>query len=89
MALTTNQSGRLMAYTWEELGQYTWEEINNLPYGINRAFAAAENAAALRGQLVEKAQADAEKVDIVAYSALEDAVGRLGAAADGLLASFD
>lgn len=88
MALTTSKAGRLIAYTNRELLAYTNRQLNSLPYGINRAFAAAEASAASRGEKIRNAQAEAERVDIVAYSALGVAVDNLEAAANELLASF-
>lgn len=86
-ALTTSQSARLIAYTCDELSAYTWDEINSLPYGIGRAMTAAERTAAARGEKLQRAQQAAEQVDIVAYSALEQAIGQLETAANGLLQS--
>lgn len=89
MALTTNQCGRLIGYTCAELAAYTWAGINSLPFGIKRAFAATENAAASRGDRLDKAQSAIEGIEIVSYSALETAINNLDAAADELLAAFD
>lgn len=88
-AMVTDQCGRLIAYTWEELSAYTWEQINSLPYGINRAFSAATNAANSRGNKLYRAQDSFEEIEIVQYSALETAINNLDAAADGLLASLE
>lgn len=88
MAMVTDQCGRLIAYTCAELAAHTWAGVNNLPYGINRAFAAASNAAAARTSKLDRAQTSFEKVEIVSYSALETAITNLDAAADQLLAAL-
>lgn len=88
MAMVTDQCGRLIAYTCEELAAYTWAGVNSLPYGITRAFAAATNAAAARETKLNRAQASFEQIEIVSYSALETAINNLDAAADGLLANL-
>lgn len=88
-ALTTNQSGRLIAYTCAELAAYTWGGVNSLPYGITRAFAAADNAAASRQNKLQRAQASFETIEIVSYSALETAINNMDAAVDELLASLE
>lgn len=86
--MVTDQAGRLMGYTCNELAAYTCEQLNSLPYGIKRAMAAAEGSAAARGETLSRAQDAAERVDLIAYSALETAVGRLSSAADKLLSSL-
>ena len=88
MALVTDQCGRLIAYTCAELAAYTWAGVNSLPYGITRAFAATTHSAAYRGDKLDKAQDDFEKIEIVQYSALETAINNLDAAADSLLANL-
>ena len=88
-AMVTDQCGRLIAYTCEELAAYTWAGVNSLPYGITRAFAAATNSAAYRGDRLNRAQSDFEKIEIVQYSALETAINNLDAAADSLLANLE
>lgn len=85
-AMVTDQCGRLIAYTCEELAAYTWAGVSSLPYGITRAFAAATNTAAYRADKLSRAQASFEQIEIVQYSALETAVNNLDAAADSLLA---
>jgi len=87
--MVTDQCGRLIAYTCEELAAYTWAGVNSLPYGITRAFAAATNSAAYRGDRLNRAQSDFEKIEIVQYSALETAINNLDAAADSLLANLE
>lgn len=88
MAMVTDQCGRLIAYTCEELAAHTWAGVNTLPYGISRAFAAATNAATARENRLNQAQDSFEKIEIVSYSALETAINNLDAAADSLLASL-
>lgn len=88
MAMVTDQCGRLIAYTCAELAAHTWAGVNNLPYGVTRAFAAANNAATARENKLNRAQATFETVEIVAYSALETAINDLDAAADQLLAAL-
>lgn len=87
--MVTDRAGRLIAYSNRELLAYTNRQLNSLPYGINRAFAAAEASAASRGTKITNAQTDIKRVDLVAYSALGVAVDNLEAAANRLLASFD
>lgn len=77
-----------MGYTCNELAAYTCEQLNSLPYGITRALKAAEGSAAARGETLTRTQDAAERVDLIAYSALETAVGSLSSAADKLLASL-
>lgn len=89
MTMITDQCGRLIGYTCEELTAYTWAEINALPYGIHRAFAAAQNAAASRGEKLNKAQSAFDGIEIVSYSALETAINNLDVAADSLLAALE
>ena len=89
MALVTDQCGRLIAYTCEELAAYTWAGVNSLPYGINRAFAAATHSAAYRGEKLNRAQSSFEEIEIVQYSALETSRNNLDAAADSLLANLE
>lgn len=87
--MITDQSGRLIGYTCQELTAYTWGQLNSLPYGISRVLAAAKNAAASRGEKLKKAQASFEKIEIVSYSALETAINNMDAAADELLAALE
>lgn len=88
-AMVTDQCGRLIAYKCSELAEYTWAQINALPYGISRAFAAATNSAASRGTKLDRAQTSFERIDIVAYSALETAINNLDNAADSFLAATE
>lgn len=88
MAMVTDQSGRLIAYTCAELAAYTWEGVNSLPYGINRAFAGAQNAATSREHKLNRTQTAFEKIDLVSYSALGTAVDNLEAAVNNLLATL-
>ncbi len=87
--MVTDQVGRLSGYTHAELRAYRHSQLNSLPFGITRAFAAARTAAASRGTKIERAQNDIERVDLVAYSALEVAVNNLEEAANKLAASFE
>lgn len=88
-AMVTDQSGRLIAYTCQELAAHTWVGVNALPYGISRAFAAATNSAAARDAKMKRAQSALERIDIVAYSALETAINNLDKAADSFLAATE
>lgn len=83
--MITNQSGRLIAYTCQELSAYTWDGVNSLPYGATRVFAAAENSANARREKLSRAQEAIEQINIVSYAALETAINRLEEAVDGLL----
>lgn len=87
-AMTTNQCGRLIGYTCNELAAHTWEGVNALPYGASRVFAAAENAAQARKDKLSQAQASIEQINIVSYSALGTAINNLEKAVDGLLAEL-
>lgn len=89
MSMVTDQCGRLIGYTCAELAAYTWAGVNSLPFGITRAFSAANNAANKRGSKLDNAQADFEKIELVSYSALETAINNLDAAVDQLLASLE
>lgn len=86
--MVTDQSGRLIAYTCEQLSAYSWEGVNGLPYGITQAIAAAQNAAASRGEKVGSAQTSIERIELVQYSALETAIANMSKATDGLLAQL-
>ncbi|MGN1369642.1 MAG: hypothetical protein ACI4WX_12300 [Aristaeellaceae bacterium] len=88
MAMVTDQCGRLIAYTCAELAAYTWAGVNSLPYGINRSFAAATNAAGSRETKLNRTQDEFEKIEIVSYSALATSINNLDAAVDKLLASM-
>jgi len=88
-AMVTDQCGRLIAFTCEELAAHTWAGVNSLPYGINRAFSAATNAANSRGNKLYRAQDSFEEIEIVSYAALETAINNMDAAADSLLASLE
>jgi hypothetical protein len=88
MAMTTNQCGRLIGYTCEELSAYTWEGVNALPYGATRVFAASVNAAQKRHTKLSQAQASIEKINIVSYASLETAINNLENAVDGFLAEL-
>lgn len=87
--MVTDRVGRLSGYTHAELRAYRYNQLNSLPFGINRAFEAARTAASSRGEKIERAQNDIERVDLVAYSALEVAVNNLEEAANKLAASFE
>lgn len=86
--MTTNQCGRLIGYTCNELVAYTWEGVNSLPYGATRVFAAAENSASARREKLSRAQEAIERINVVSYAALETAINNLEQAVDGLLEEF-
>lgn len=86
--MVTDQIGRLSAYTIQELSAYRINQLGSLPYGINQAFTAAQAAAASRERRIRAANASAEKVDSVAYSALGTAIDKLSTAANKFLQSL-
>jgi hypothetical protein len=87
--MVTDQVGRLIAFTCEELSAYRVSELNSIPYGISRVLLAAENAANARGESIRQSQSAAEQIPIVQYSALETAINKLGTAADKLAAALN
>lgn len=87
--LTTNQWGRLMAYTYSDVATNTWDELSSLRYNITLAFLSAQRSAEVRRQRLSSAQQSFEKIPIVAYSALETAINKLDDQVDSLLNNLE
>lgn len=87
-SLTTDQCRRLIAYTCQELADYTWAQLNSLPYGVKRAFAAAQNTTAARGERLTRLGGSIDQINPVTSDDLAETLNSLDAAADNLLAAL-
>lgn len=88
MALVTDQCGRLIGYTCQELSAHTCEGVNALPYGIERAIMSATNAAASRKHKMNRTQTTVEQVESTSCDGLITAINNLDDAMDSLLSEL-
>ena len=88
MALVTDQCGRLIGYTCQELSAHTCEGVNALPYDVTRAIMSTTNAAASRKHKMNRTQTAVEQVEPKPYDDLITALNNLDAAMDSLLSGL-
>lgn len=88
MALVTDQCGRLIGYTCQELSAHTCEGVNALPYDVTRAIMSTTNAAASRKHKMNRAQTTVERVELEPYDKLTAALNNLDSAMDSLLSDL-
>lgn len=88
MSLVTDQCGRLIGYTCQELSAHTCEGVNALPYGIERAIMSTTNAAVARKHKMNRAQTTVEQVGSTTCDGLITALNNLDNAMDSLLSEL-
>lgn len=85
---TVDNWGRLIGYTWGEVASTTWGNVNALPYGVQRSYTAAINAAKAFGRRADALNETLEQSNMYQLSAVEVAFGNASTALDKLIANL-
>ena len=85
---TVDNWGRLIGYTWGEVASTTWGNVNALPYGVQRSYTAAINAAKAFGKRADTLNETLEQSNMYQLSAVEVAFGNTATALDKLIANL-